>query len=264
MRLDAYYFGFDSTGNEDIDRVLSAVACAGKAYHHTRDWTEPIAKPYEPTHRGGTCAEWIQNAANDAATKLAAARREGVIEGRAQAEAELQSRIDAAIAREREAQSVDAAAFRLLRDEADAADAWHAETGMKVARPPHMSPATVKHIRDAEVRARSAKGGVRVGEYDSVWCGPRTRLMWNDMDSTARFYARTAQGSDTLNLIEQAQRACALEDTHSGSRREGVIEGLERALFAIQQERGNWDDTTQINGCEYWIRAEIERLKAEG
>lgn len=120
MRLDAYYFGFDSTGNEDIDRVLSAVACAGKAYHHTRDWTEPIAKPYEPTHRGGTCAEWIQNAANDAATKLAAARREG------------------------------------------------------------------------------------------------------------------------------------------------VIEGLERALFAIQQERGNWDDTTQINGCEYWIRAEIERLKAEG
>lgn len=81
MRLDAYYFGFDSTGNEDIDRVLSAVACAGKAYHHTRDWTEPIAKPYEPTHRGGTCAEWIQNAANDAATKLAAAYREGVIEG---------------------------------------------------------------------------------------------------------------------------------------------------------------------------------------
>lgn len=81
MRLDAYYFGFDSTGNEDIDRVLSAVACAGKAYHHTSDWTEPIAKPYEPTHRGGTCAEWIQNAANDAATKLAAARREGVIEG---------------------------------------------------------------------------------------------------------------------------------------------------------------------------------------
>lgn len=81
MRLDAYYFGFDSTGNEDIDRVLSAVACAGKAYHHTSDWTEPIAKPYEPTHRGGTCAEWIQNAANDAATKLAAAYREGVIEG---------------------------------------------------------------------------------------------------------------------------------------------------------------------------------------
>jgi hypothetical protein len=81
VRLDAYYFGFDSTGNEDIDRVLSAVACAGKAYHHTSDWTEPIAKPYEPTHRGGTCAEWIQNAANDAATKLAAAYREGVVEG---------------------------------------------------------------------------------------------------------------------------------------------------------------------------------------
>lgn len=89
MRLDAYYFGFDSTGNEDIDRVLSAVACAGKAYHHTSDWTEPIAKPYEPTHRGGTCAEWIQNAANDAATKLAAAYREGVIEGLERLESEL-------------------------------------------------------------------------------------------------------------------------------------------------------------------------------
>lgn len=67
-------------------------------------------------------------------------------------------RTAAAVAREREAQSVDAAAFRLLRDEADAADAWHAETGMKVARPPRMSPATVKHIRNAEIRARSAKG----------------------------------------------------------------------------------------------------------
>ena len=81
MRLDAYYFGFDSTGNEDIDRVLSAVACAGKAYHHTENLTEDIAMPYEPSHRGGSCVEWIQNAANDAAANLAAARREGVIEG---------------------------------------------------------------------------------------------------------------------------------------------------------------------------------------
>jgi hypothetical protein len=81
VRLNAYYFGFDSTGNEDIDRILSAVACAGKAYHLTKDWTNPTTEPYEPSHRGGTCAEWIQNAAVDAATKLAAIHREGVIEG---------------------------------------------------------------------------------------------------------------------------------------------------------------------------------------
>lgn len=67
--------------------------------------------------------------------------------------------IQEAVAKEREAQSIDAAAFRLLRDEADAADAWHAETGMKVARPPRMSPATVKHIRDAEIRARGGAKG---------------------------------------------------------------------------------------------------------
>lgn len=68
-------------------------------------------------------------------------------------------RIDAAVAAERERQCVDAAAFRLLREEADAADAWHADTGMKVARPPRMSPATVKHIRDAEIRACSGAQG---------------------------------------------------------------------------------------------------------
>lgn len=33
-RMDAYYYGFDSTGVDDIDRLLSAVACAGKAFHH--------------------------------------------------------------------------------------------------------------------------------------------------------------------------------------------------------------------------------------
>ncbi len=81
MRLNAYYYAFDPTGSEDIDRILSAVACAGKAYHHTENWTEDIAMPYEPSHRGGSCVEWIQNAANDAAANLAAARREGVIEG---------------------------------------------------------------------------------------------------------------------------------------------------------------------------------------
>ena len=76
MRLDAYYYGFDPTGDEDIDRILSAVACAGKAYHHTESWCEemsygtPNGAP-EPFLRGLTPIEWIQNAAIDAAARRA-------------------------------------------------------------------------------------------------------------------------------------------------------------------------------------------------
>jgi len=70
MRLDAYYYGFTPTGNEAIDRILCAVACAGKAYHHTEDWNDDVSGPYEPFLRGKTVAEWIQNAANDAAASL--------------------------------------------------------------------------------------------------------------------------------------------------------------------------------------------------
>ena len=66
MRLDAYYYGFDPTGNELIDRILSAVACAGKAYHHTEDWHETVDVPYEDFLRGECPQDWIQNAANDA------------------------------------------------------------------------------------------------------------------------------------------------------------------------------------------------------
>ncbi|WP_205042161.1 DUF1778 domain-containing protein [Rhodoligotrophos defluvii] len=76
MRMDAYYYGFTSTGVQAIDRILSAVACAGKAYHHTGDWTDETA-PYEPFFRGACPVDWIQNAAYDAATALreAAERR---------------------------------------------------------------------------------------------------------------------------------------------------------------------------------------------
>ena len=71
MRMDADYYGFAPTGVEEIDRILSAVACAGKAYHHTDQWGEDIETPYEPFLRGKSCVDWIQNAANDAATALA-------------------------------------------------------------------------------------------------------------------------------------------------------------------------------------------------
>lgn len=67
MRLDAYYYGFTPTGVESIDRILSAVACAGKAYHHTESWGEETP-PYEPFLRGRSPADWIQNAASDAAS----------------------------------------------------------------------------------------------------------------------------------------------------------------------------------------------------
>ena len=75
MRMYAYYYGFNPTGVDLIDRILSAVACAGGAYHNTEYWTDPI-DPYEDVFRGGTCVEWIQNAADDAAAELVHARAE--------------------------------------------------------------------------------------------------------------------------------------------------------------------------------------------
>lgn len=68
MRMNAYYYSFTPTGVEAIDRILSAVACAGKAYHHTEGWSES-ANPPEYL-RGEDPIEWIQNAANDAAAAL--------------------------------------------------------------------------------------------------------------------------------------------------------------------------------------------------
>lgn len=68
LRMDAYYYEFDDTGLDSIDRILSAVACAGKAYHHTNSWLEET-EPYEG-HEGKSPVEWIQNAAIDAATEV--------------------------------------------------------------------------------------------------------------------------------------------------------------------------------------------------
>ena len=73
MRLQAYYYGFDPTGEEPVDRILSAVACAGKAYHHTEMWNEETP-PYEDFFRGANPAEWIQNAAIGAAADLTRTR----------------------------------------------------------------------------------------------------------------------------------------------------------------------------------------------
>lgn len=62
LRMDAYYYGFTPTGVREIDEILSAVASAGKAYHHTEDWNEP-------NRDGVTEVQRIQNAANKAAER---------------------------------------------------------------------------------------------------------------------------------------------------------------------------------------------------
>lgn len=63
--LDAYYYGFDPTGNADVDRILGAIAYAGKAYHHTEDWDDASVI-------GVSCVGNIQNAAALAAARIEA------------------------------------------------------------------------------------------------------------------------------------------------------------------------------------------------
>lgn len=59
-KFRAYYYEFDATGAPEIDKILEAVARAGKAYHNTCDWNDP-------DFDGKTPVEKIQNAANEAA-----------------------------------------------------------------------------------------------------------------------------------------------------------------------------------------------------
>ena len=60
LRMRAYYFGFSETGWRPVDEVLSAVAQAGKGYHHTESWND--SDPGERSY-----AEEIQMAATRAA-----------------------------------------------------------------------------------------------------------------------------------------------------------------------------------------------------
>lgn len=68
MRMDAYYYGFYPTGCQKVDIILSAVACAGKAYHHTEDWGEQTTP--RPHLTGESPVDWIQNAASAAAAEM--------------------------------------------------------------------------------------------------------------------------------------------------------------------------------------------------
>ena len=75
LRMDAYYYSFRTTGVREIDLILSAVACAGKAYHHTDGWQNKTPKYHDKFVEGETPEEWIQNAANKAAAKMQKSRK---------------------------------------------------------------------------------------------------------------------------------------------------------------------------------------------
>ena len=61
----AYYYGFDATGNEDIDKILAMVARAGKMFHSTEFWNDE-----EEWIGEESVADAIQNAANQAAKNI--------------------------------------------------------------------------------------------------------------------------------------------------------------------------------------------------
>lgn len=70
-RAEAYYFGFDLTGEPDIDGVLRAVARAGKASHHTSGWRDEDVMSGDGVF---TPEQFIQAAAHESAYQVAALR----------------------------------------------------------------------------------------------------------------------------------------------------------------------------------------------
>jgi hypothetical protein len=68
MRMDAYYYGFDRTGVAIVDRILSAVAVAGKGSHNTDGWADEAMRAYYDD--GLTHEERIQYAADAAAATI--------------------------------------------------------------------------------------------------------------------------------------------------------------------------------------------------
>lgn len=65
----AGYIDFYKTGNPDVDRLLDVIHLAGKAFHHTSQWTDEIGEMYQGVE--GECPlDWIQNEANKLAKKL--------------------------------------------------------------------------------------------------------------------------------------------------------------------------------------------------
>ena len=72
LRMSAYYYEFEPTGVKEVDELLSAVAWAGKAFHHTSQWNDECSNygPSVDTENGITPVDWIQNAANRCAKQI--------------------------------------------------------------------------------------------------------------------------------------------------------------------------------------------------
>lgn len=68
-RMQGYYIGFERTGVEAVDQILSAVAWAAKGAHHTEWWCDALDFEYGPVPEGKTFEWLIQQAANDAAAR---------------------------------------------------------------------------------------------------------------------------------------------------------------------------------------------------
>ena len=66
LNLNAYYYSFEPTGNEQIDSVLAAVAAAGKSFHNTDQWSES----FEWLNDGDSAEKMIQIAADNAARAI--------------------------------------------------------------------------------------------------------------------------------------------------------------------------------------------------
>ena len=73
-RMNAYYYSFDPTGQPAIDAILSAVAHAGKGYHHTESWHDD--GEWSRWGEGRSVVDVIQAAANEAALALLDAAEE--------------------------------------------------------------------------------------------------------------------------------------------------------------------------------------------
>lgn len=69
LHMRAYYWTFETTGEMCADRILSAVASAGKAVHSTSEWSDEIDGSYYGQE--GSCPwEWIENAARITAQEV--------------------------------------------------------------------------------------------------------------------------------------------------------------------------------------------------
>lgn len=66
LKMSAFYYAFKPTGELIIDKILSQVARAGDAYHHTAMWSEPRVWAEDAR----SYIEHIQMAADEAAEQV--------------------------------------------------------------------------------------------------------------------------------------------------------------------------------------------------